>query len=278
MRNQTALSELALSVGSLGALNDSLNGENGEKSPNFTMQEATIAPPKTPVQQAFLNASAANDRSLATPKSRGESRKELTPLEDAELLRRFQGGNEDAFYILFERRHKEIYTHCFRMCSGDGEKAQDAFQETFIKVFTRKDLFAEASNGRAWLYRIATNTCLNSLRYDRRHPHEGLDVEMNSVDETMQPDFGTQQESLRGELERAIAKLPVDLREPFVLRELQEFSYEDVSEQLGISVAACRQRVYRAKQMLREELEEFVTGEAPKKKKGLLSFKRGGKS
>jgi RNA polymerase sigma-70 factor (ECF subfamily) len=278
MRNQTALSELALSVGSLGALDGSFGRENGEITPNSTMQEALQAPAKTPLQQAFLSASAANDRSFAPPKSRAESRKELTPLEDADLLRRFQAGNEDAFYVLFERRHKEIYTHCFRMCSCDGEKAQDAFQETFIKVFARKDLFAEASNGRAWLYRIATNTCLNLLRYDRRHPHEGLDVEMNSVDQSMQPDFGTEQESLRGELERAIAKLPIDLREPFVLRELQEFSYEDVSEQLGISVAACRQRVYRAKQMLREELEEFVTGETPKKKKGLLSLVRGGKS
>src|SRR5438093_9224532 len=121
MRNQTALSELALSVGSLGVLDGSFGAENSENSPNFNMQEAAQAPAKTPVQQAFLNASSANDRSFAQPKSRAASRKELAPLEDAELLRRFQGGNEDAFYVLFERRHKEIYTHCFRMCSGDGE-------------------------------------------------------------------------------------------------------------------------------------------------------------
>ena len=274
MRNLTALSELAMSVMGLGALDGSFNEKR--RNANLSMEEALQAPTKTPVQQAFLSAS--------QPKSRAESRRELTPLEDAELLRRYQAGNEDAFYVLFERRHKEIYTHCFRMVSNDAEKAQDAFQETFIKVFTRKDLFTDATNGRAWLYRIATNTCLNMLRYDRRHPHEGIDDQMNSVDEAMQPDFETEQESLRGELERAIAKLPVDLREPFVLREMQEFSYEDVSEQLGISVAACRQRVYRAKQMLREELEEYVTGEAPKKKKGLrmighsLGLMRGGKS
>ena len=278
MRNLTALSELAISVSGLGALDGSFNEKR--RNANLSMEEALQAPVKTPVQQAFLDAAQSRERQAGStaPRDRARSRKELMPLEDAELLRRYQAGNEDAFYVLFERRHKEIYTHCFRMVSNDAEKAQDAFQETFIKVFTRKDLFTDATNGRAWLYRIATNTCLNMLRYDRRHPHEGIDDQMNSIDESMQPDFGTEQASLRGELERAIGKLPVDLREPFVLREMQEFSYEDVAEQLGISVAACRQRVYRAKQQLREELEEFVTGEAPKKKKGLLGLVRGGKS
>jgi RNA polymerase sigma-70 factor (ECF subfamily) len=143
----------------------------------------------------------------------------------------------------------------------------DAFQDTFVKVFTRKELFTDAANGRAWLYRIATNTCLNQHRYNKRHPTEELDETISSVDPKTQPDFGTEQESLRNSLERAVAKLPLELREPFMLRELDEFSYEEVAEQLGITVAACRQRVYRAKQILREELEEVVTGEAPKKKR-----------
>jgi RNA polymerase sigma-70 factor, ECF subfamily len=200
-----------------------------------------------------------------------KSKAELAKLEDAELLNRFQSGDETSFYVLFERRHKEIYTHCFRMCSRDAEKANDACQDTFVKVFTRKDLFTDATNGRAWLYRIASNTCLNQLRYDRRHPTDQLEDNVNSFDPQMQPDFGTEQESLRSSLETAIAKLPIELREPFLLREMEEFSYEDASEQLGITVAACRQRVYRAKQILREELEDLVTGETPKKKKWTLS-------
>jgi RNA polymerase sigma-70 factor (ECF subfamily) len=184
----------------------------------------------------------------------------LEKLEDAELLSRFQSGEEGAFYVLFERRHKEIYTHCYRMCARDAEKANDAFQDTFVKVFTRKDLFTDASNGRAWLYRIATNTCLNALRYDKRHPTEGLQDTHRSVNPSMQPDFATEQGSLREALETAVAKLPKELREPFILRELEEFSYEEVSEQLGITVAAARQRIYRAKMQLRDELEDLVNG------------------
>ncbi len=195
------------------------------------------------------------------------SKSELAGLEDAVLLRRFQDGDQTAFYTLFERRHKEIYTHCLRMCGRDAEKANDAFQDTFVKVFSRKDLFTDATNGRAWLYRIATNTCLNQLRYEKRHPGEALNENLNSTDPSMQPDFATEQDSLRVALESAVSKLPLELREPFLLREMEEFSYEDAAAQLGITVAACRQRVYRAKQLLREELQEVVTGEAPKKKR-----------
>jgi len=81
---------------------------------------------------------------------------------------------------------------------------------------------------------------------------------VNSRDPQMQPDFGTEQESLRNSLEAAIAELPMELREPFLLREIEEFSYEDAAAQLGITVPACRQRVYRAKQLLREALEDVV--------------------
>lgn len=196
-----------------------------------------------------------------------KAKKELAKLEDGDLLSAFQHGDEQAFYVLYERRNKEIFTHCLRMCSQDYEKANDAFQDTFVKVYTRRDLFTDTSNGRAWLYRIATNTCLNQIRYDKRHPKEALDTSVSSVDPKMQPDFQTGQDYLKEALERAIAKLPMELREPFLLRELEDFSYEEVAAELKLSVAACRQRVYRAKQMLREELEEAASGETARSKK-----------
>jgi RNA polymerase sigma-70 factor (ECF subfamily) len=198
--------------------------------------------------------------SPTTAREREKRKKALKALEDGELLRSYQQGDETAFYVLFERRQREIFTHCFRMCNGDRDKASDAFQDTFVKVFTKRELFTDTANGRAWLYRIATNTCLNSLRYDRRHPKEQLDVAQPEINPAMQPDFSSEQQMLRTEMERAIAKLPMELREPFLLKEIEEFSYEEISEQLGLTVAACRQRVYRAKQMLREELQDLVAG------------------
>ncbi|HZK75857.1 MAG TPA: RNA polymerase sigma factor, partial [Candidatus Kapabacteria bacterium] len=222
-------------------------------TPSRLASDATDAPETRAIESFPSNGAASNGTAVRATRSKAELKAEFVGLEDGALIRLFQTGEEAAFYVLFERRQKEIYTHCYRMCGRDSEKANDAFQDTFIKVFSRKDLFTDTANGRAWLYRIATNTCLNQLRYDRRHPAEALDDNLNSIDPRMQPDFGTEQDSLRASLEAAVATLPIELREPFLLRELEEFSYEDAAAQLSITVAACRQRVYRAKQLLREE-------------------------
>ena len=263
------LSELVLSVGSI-LIQGTASQARKSSERAFAHHHAENSPalsqlaPLVSVQEAETSArSESADVIESTPSASRVKKSKLAKLEDGELLQIFQSGNEEAFYVLFERRHKEIFTHCLRMCSGDNEKAKDAFQDTFVKVFTRSDLFTEATNGRAWLYRIATNTCLNQLRYDKRHPKESLEPTVSSIDPSMQPDFGSEQDSLRSALEAAVAKLPIELREPFLLRELEEFSYEEVSEQLGITVAACRQRVYRAKQILREELEDVVSGMPP---------------
>ena len=271
-----SLSELALSVGSIRVQRISRPKMGGEGS--YVRSNVEIPETRRGERQSVLTAAGPVAGSFAVSKSAvALQESELASLKDGQLLQLFQSGNEPAFYVLFERRHKEIFTHCFRMCSGDTEKANDAFQDTFMKVFTRSDLFTDDTNGRAWLYRIATNTCLNQIRYDKRHPREALDATIGSIDPRMQPDFGSEQDSLRSALESAVAKLPIDLREAFLLRELEEFSYEEVAEQLGLTIAACRQRVYRAKQLLREELEEIVSGEPPKKNKSWLPFSSGRK-
>src|ERR1019366_2212151 len=190
-----------------GARNQNPSIRNAEAQPASALDRVKPFESDTPI----LTGAQTNGSSTVLKRSK----EELAKLEDSELLTLFQEGEEKAFYTLFERRQKEIYSHCFRMCARDAEKANDAFQDTFIKVFTRKALFTDATNGRAWLYRIATNTCLNYIRYDKRHPREALDDNLNSHDPQMQPDFGTEQESLRNSLEAAIAELPIELREPF---------------------------------------------------------------
>jgi RNA polymerase sigma-70 factor (ECF subfamily) len=265
-KKRTDLNEFAIPVPGIRARHagERIRIEGARRAASTIHSEARPVP-----GDGVLDPLESKSSSNATPVNRAasltkRSKEELATLEDSELLTLFQAGEENAFYTLFERRQKEIYSHCFRMCARDAEKANDAFQDTFVKVFTRKALFTDATNGRAWLYRIATNTCLNYIRYDKRHPREALNENLNSHDPQMQPDFGTEQESLRNSLEAAIAELPIELREPFLLREIDEFSYEDAATQLGITVPACRQRVYRAKQLLREALQEVVTGEEPK--------------
>jgi RNA polymerase sigma-70 factor (ECF subfamily) len=181
--------------------------------------------------------------------------KEVT---DVELLQRFQQGDEEGYVELYLRRQAEVYTYALRLSSGDRDLASDVFQETFIKVYRKAHTFREGTNVLGWLYTIVRTTYLN---HKRKRTLVGLDDthdNIQSTDRSMNPEFREEQSTLKERVERAIASLPVEIREPFILREFDGFSYQEISEQLKITLGAVRQRIYRAKLAMREELQDLV--------------------
>jgi RNA polymerase sigma-70 factor (ECF subfamily) len=180
---------------------------------------------------------------------------------DVELVQAFQHGDERAFAELYTRRKREIYTFCVRMLGGDRDLANDAFQETFIKVYEKGQSFRSGANVMGWLFMIARNTCLNLHRAKR--PSETLDDQpmLVSSDRSLAPEYGEEQHYLRELLEQAIALLPEDFREPFILREFDGFSYGEIAKMTGVSLPTIKVRIYRAKQRLRELLKPFLDSE-----------------
>jgi len=181
--------------------------------------------------------------------------KEVT---DIELLQRFQQGDEEGYVELYLRRQAEVYTYALRLSAGDRDLASDIFQETFIKVYRKAHTFREGTNVLGWLYTIVRTTYLN---HKRKRSLVGLDDthdNIQSTDRSMNPEFREEQSTLKERVERAIANLPVEIREPFILREFDGFSYQEISEQLNITLGAVRQRIYRAKLAMREELQDLV--------------------
>jgi len=181
---------------------------------------------------------------------------------DHELLARFQQGDEDGYVELYLRRQAEVFTFALRLAAGDRDLASDVFQETFIKVYRKAHTFREGTNVLGWLYTIVRTTFLN---HRRRRTLVGLDdaAEMASSDRSLAPEFREEQSTLRERVEQAIAALPIEIREPFVLRECDGLSYQEISEQLHITHGAVRQRIYRAKQAMREYLWDLVSDEDP---------------
>ena len=100
-----------------------------------------------------------------------------SPVEhtDEELMRRAAHGDEDAFALLVRRYESPLYGYLRRML-GNGADAEDAFQETFLRVHQHRSRYRQGAPFRPWLYQIATNLCRDRLRSRRRHPQVSLDA------------------------------------------------------------------------------------------------------
>jgi RNA polymerase sigma-70 factor (ECF subfamily) len=177
---------------------------------------------------------------------------------DHELLARYVAGNEEAYVELYLRRQAEVYTFCLRLASGDRDFASDLFQETFIKVFRKAHTFREGTNVLGWLYTIVRTTYLNHKRKRQSILIDEKHEQIASTDRAMQPEYREEQSTIKERVERAISNLPVEIREPFILREFDGFSYSEIAEQLGLTLGGVRQRIYRAKLAMREELWDLV--------------------
>lgn len=185
-------------------------------------------------------------------------KKTLEVRSDVDLLKAFQDGDERAYAELYVRRKSDVYTFCLRMLGGDSDAASDAFQEVFIKVYEKADTFRDGSNVMGWLYMIARNTCLNVHR--AKKPNDTIEnhQSLTSSDRTMMPEFGQEQSFLRELLENAITALPQEFREPFILREFDGFSYSEIADMTGTTLAVTKVRIHRAKQKMREMLRPYL--------------------
>ena len=191
---------------------------------------------------------------------------------DEALAARAAAGDEPAFETLVVRYQARVYRLACRLTGNDGD-APDALQETFLQVYRNLATFRGDSRFSTWLYRIATNAALMQRRARARRPAESLEVFLPRFDADgrhaatpSELQVASRAEDLldrRLLAERAragIERLPELYREAFVLRDLEEMETAEVAAVLGLDPAAVRQRVHRARLMLRGYLGDLVKG------------------
>lgn len=192
------------------------------------------------------------------------------PPSDEELAAGAAGGDEAAFETLVRRHRSRVFQLAARLTGDDGDAA-DALQETFLQVYRHLPEFRGEARFTTWLYRIATNAALMQRRARARRPAESLesylprfDAQGAHVATPAQLQVACRAEELldrRALAERAregLDRLPETYRQAFVLRDLEELDTAEVGEVLGLSPAAVRQRVHRARLMLRGYLTELA--------------------
>jgi RNA polymerase sigma-70 factor (ECF subfamily) len=180
---------------------------------------------------------------------------------DGRLVELAQGGDTRAFDELVLRYRDRVFRLCSRILRHDDDAAE-AVQDAFLSAFRGLPRFKSESTFSTWLYRIATNASLMKLRR-RREGHVSLEQSQQPEGEGEPlaiPDWSTQpldevlDSELREVLGREIESLPANEREVFVLRDVMGESNSDVANELGLSVAAVKSRLHRARLHLRDRL------------------------
>jgi RNA polymerase sigma-70 factor (ECF subfamily) len=159
---------------------------------------------------------------------------------------------------------QRIYTMCFRML-GDSDAGADATQDTFISAFRKIHTFRGGSF-RAWITRIATNTCYDVLRKRKRHPTISLDTPIAGREEestSLDPpdpgesldDFAMRRE-LSETIQHMLACIPEDQRIVVILSDIQGMSYQEISDITGAPLGTVKSRLSRGRGRLRDLLQE----------------------
>jgi len=172
---------------------------------------------------------------------------------DSELMVDLCNGDEDAFTEVIRRFQAPIYSLLIRML-GNEEDAQEMLQLTFCRVYRYRDKFDPGRKLVNWIFTIASNLAKKEWRRRSRWINVPLEhVHLTSSSKTA-PHYSAGRVELRASIEEAVDKLPAHYREPFILRELEQMSYEDISEILGVRLGTVKSRINRARARLRELL------------------------
>ena len=173
---------------------------------------------------------------------------------DAALMLAFQGGDESAFRVLFERHGRPMVAFCHHFVR-DGARAEELAQDVFLKLHGSAARYQPSARFKTFLYRIASNHCLNELRRGEYAFHRAADPDA-ADGAPLDPDAlagggPSPEESALGaalsrEVQVLLARLPEKQRAAFVLARLEGLPYEEVAEVLETTVSAVKSLVHRA--------------------------------
>ena len=179
--------------------------------------------------------------------------------ENKELIYRAKMGDVAAFEELISGYEKKVYNTVYRFLENT-EDARDITQEIFLKIYTSLKNFKEGSSFSTWLYRIAVNTCID---FCRKKKEDALPITdemdgsgMGQGEHSKMPEDVMENKELKKALNDAIKSLPEDLRMCVVLRDIQGFSYVEISEILKCPTGTIKSRINRGRRVLRQILKD----------------------
>lgn len=173
----------------------------------------------------------------------------LTPDRETQLFHNFLAGNDLAFRTLYDAYERSLYIYCMRLLKNEAE-AKDLFQDIWMRMYKMRGERVEIKKFSGLLFTVARNFCLNSIRNNRGIANFSLE-EMPEDSEQFLRTHDIENADLRELLQAALAQLPFNQREAFILREYVGYSYEEIAGIMGTNAANVRARAHRARERLR---------------------------
>jgi len=185
---------------------------------------------------------------------------------DWQLVERVQRGDKRAFDLLVAKYQRKLFRLLSRLIRDQAE-IEDVAQEAFIKAYRALPNFRGESAFYTWLYRIAINTAKNYLVAQGRRAPTQTETEIEDAEnfedgESLRtedtPDRMLLSKQVAEAVNRAIERLPEDLRTAIVLRELEGLSYEEIAVSMNCPIGTVRSRIFRAREAVAEELRPIL--------------------
>ena len=190
-------------------------------------------------------------------------------MTEQELVQRAQKGDEDSFARLMGENETRIYNLALRM-TGNEQDALDLAQEAFFNAWKGLKFFKGDSSFSTWVYRLATNACIDHLRRKKRRQDISVSLPVVDEEDDRPPDipderYAPEQVLERKQLRQAVAEgleqLSQEHRQVLTMRELDGLSYQEIGQLLGLEAGTVKSRIARARLALRKILVE--TGNFP---------------
>lgn len=185
---------------------------------------------------------------------------------DAELVQRFKAGDREAFSLLAHRHQSRVYGLCARML-GSSQEAEEVAQDVFLALYRALPRFRGDSKLTTWMYRVTLNHCKNHELYRRRRGHgrhEPLEGTRDDGPPRELPHGGPSTDARVHRLEAsdllqdALDQLDEDHRQIVLLRDVEDLSYEEISELLDVPRGTVKSRLHRARAELARRLSRQV--------------------
>jgi len=168
-------------------------------------------------------------------------------------------GDTEAYAALIDRYRVRLLALARRMLGGSSEEAEDVVHEALVAAYHRRQTYRSGEVFRPWLYRITINRCVDRLRVKSRRPSSiSLDDQPEATAASAGPLDSLLAQERERQLQQAVEGLPPKYRAIFLLRHLDDMSYEEIARATEIPLGTVKTHLFRARAQLREALQGYL--------------------